>query len=942
MTSTVPTPPLRRIARGGETYRFVFDGTYQGVMLVGSGVEDCNDAACQLLGQTRERLLGADPITLAPVKQRDGSLSTEAARRRVGAALAGQIQWFEWRFLRPDGATVDTLVNMEALEVDGAKRLMLRMRDISHLERSEEALHGAALAISTAEGDAVFRDLVRHLADYLESDMAFIALPSDKDPRLLRMLAFYLDGKLVEDFEYPIAGTPCETVLGQQYRFYPRGLAKLFPLDADFQALKLDCYAGYPLTDAHGASLGLIGVVSRKTFASAERVESLLKIFAARAVTEIERNRADRALRAAEASYRAIFEAAEDAIFVHDWETGAIVDVNPKACSTYGYSAEELRHIALEDLSSGEPPYTGAGALRHIEEAKRTGSAAFEWHRRNRDGSLHWDEVRLNAAIINGKPHILAFTRDITERKAAEAALRASEVRYRLLFEMESDAILLADVANLQIVDANRAALTLYGYERDRMIGLAVTDLSVDPELAASTIRSQTTGTARVPLRYHRRSDGSTFPVEIATNTFDLGGRPTILAAIRDISARVEQEESARRLEAQLRQAQKMEAIGHLSGGIAHDFNNILTSIMGYIALAGDRPGVRADEKLDRYLDQALSAVRRARDLIQQMLTFSRGQRGEPRPVMLGPLLASATKLLRSTLPSTTELDTQVARDLPSVMLDPVHLEQVLLNLCINARDAMQGTGTIAITAKAVDAAEDVCASCRQPVAGRFVEIAVRDNGPGIAPEVLERMFEPFFTTKDVGKGSGMGLSTVHGIVHEYGGHVCLDTTLGQGTEFRVMLLPLTTAAGECAPAEDPATATGSERAKLDGHVLVVDDEESVGEVIGEMLESWGLEAKVMRSPVEAERWFLRNPQRIDLVLTDQTMPRVTGLELAQRLTLVRPDLPVLLYTGHGTNITTQQATRSGICALLAKPVEPAALLEVLRAHLPARGRSMP
>jgi CheY-like chemotaxis protein len=321
--------------------------------------------------------------------------------------------------------------------------------------------------------------------------------------------------------------------------------------------------------------------------------------------------------------------------------------------------------------------------------------------------------------------------------------------------------------------------------------------------------------------------------------------------------------------------------------------------------------------------------------LIQQMLTFSRGQRGEPKRVALGPLMADATKLLRSTLPATTELTTRVARDVPGVMLDPVHLEQVLLNLCINARDAMGGTGAIEIGVEPVEVFEDVCASCRQPVNGRYVELVVRDTGPGITAEVAERMFEPFFTTKDVGKGSGMGLSTVHGIVHEYGGHVCVDTVIGQGTRFRVMLAPLSEAGAAYVEGDESAMRQQRPRSHLHGSVLVVDDEEAVGDVIGEMLANWGLDTTVMRNPVEAERWFLQDPGRIDLVLTDQTMPKITGLELAQRLTLVRPDLPVLLYTGYGSHITQEQATRSGICALMAKPVEPSALLEVLRAHLP-------
>jgi PAS domain S-box-containing protein len=462
---------------------------------------------------------------------------------------------------------------------------------------SDDILHGAAEAVATIEGDAVFRDLVRYLASSLQVDVAFIALPLESDCAKMRMLAFYADGRLIEDFEYPLAGSPCEAVIRHGYRMYPSGLAQHFPLDPDFRAMQLDSYAGYPLNDAHGRTLGLIAVIARKTFASPAHFESILKIFAARAGAESERRRADDALRLAEASYRAIFESAEDPIFVHDWDTGAVVDVNPKACEVYGYTHDELCRISLEAIGAGDAPYTAADAAQWIEKAKRDGSAEFEWCRRHRDGSLHWDEVRLKTAVINGRPHVLAFTREITARKHAEAELRASEARYRLLFEMESDAILLVDVETLRIVDANRAAVAMYGHTREELLTLTAADLSMQPEVAASTIRAQG-GSRCVPLRYHRRKDGTVFPVEIANNTLELGGRPTILAAIRDVTERQRAEEAHNQLEAQLRQAQKMEAIGHLSGGIAHEFNNFLTSVMGYVALAAERPSAQGDPKL--------------------------------------------------------------------------------------------------------------------------------------------------------------------------------------------------------------------------------------------------------------------------------------------------------------------------------------------------------
>jgi signal transduction histidine kinase/CheY-like chemotaxis protein len=428
------------------------------------------------------------------------------------------------------------------------------------------------------------------------------------------------------------------------------------------------------------------------------------------------------------------------------------------------------------------------------------------------------------------------------------------------------------------------------------------------------------------------------FPVEIANNTFELNGRPTILAAIRDVTERQHADEARAQLEAQLRQAQKMDAIGHLTGGIAHDFNNILTSVLGYVALAADHPAVRGDPKLCHYLEHAEGAVQRARDLIRQMLTFSRGQRGEPRPVSISKLVMESTKLLASTLPSSIELGTHLHRELPRVMIDPVHLGQVLLNLCINARDAVGETGAIRISVALERIADAVCSSCRQRVQGTFVALAVADTGPGIEPAVVERMFEPFFTTKEVGKSSGMGLATVHGIVHEYGGHVCVSSKPGAGATFKVLLVPLADDRPDAHVEEHSGQAQGSAPSRLHGRVLVVDDDAMVAELLEEMLQNWGIATTVLRNPLEAHAWFLEDPERVDLVLTDHSMPKMTGIELAQRLTEARPDLPVLLYTGYGTDIDPALAARSGISALIAKPMEPKTLFDVLLEHLPQPG----
>jgi signal transduction histidine kinase/ActR/RegA family two-component response regulator len=380
--------------------------------------------------------------------------------------------------------------------------------------------------------------------------------------------------------------------------------------------------------------------------------------------------------------------------------------------------------------------------------------------------------------------------------------------------------------------------------------------------------------------------------------------------------------------EAQLRQSQKMEAIGHLTGGIAHDFNNLLTSIMGYVALAAERV-TGADPKLATYLDQATASCLRARDLIQQMLTFSRGGRGDPQVIALAPRIGEALRLLRASLPATVAMRMELDDDAPPVLLDPVQLEQVLMNLVINARDAMRSSGELRVTLHKAAAAA-VCTSCRTPFSGEWVELAVADTGPGIPPDVQERMFEPFFTTKDAGHGSGMGLSTVHGIVHRHEGHVIVDTAPGRGAAFR-MLFPV---------AERKAIASGEnvresvKSVTLAGRVAVVDDEPAVARFMQELLAGWGLAVTAFADGAATLR-ALESGVAFDIVITDQTMPGMTGIALAQAMHARQPHVPVVLYTGRADAVARADLDRAGVRALLSKPIDAQALLAILRANLP-------
>jgi len=1287
-----------------------------------------------------------------------------------------------------------------------------------------ETYRQAALAVSTAEGAHVFEQLITSLARILGVEFAMISVYVEPRRTTLRTLATFFDGRLAKNIEYPIAGTPCELAIGRSFGHYPKGVAQHFPGDGVLSQNGIEGYAATTLHDLEGAPIGALTVMSRREILDGALAESILNIFAARVSAEIGR-------RQSEASYRAVFENAETAIFLHDLDSGAIVDANPRACRVYGYRLEELKRVSLDELSSGIPPYTGEEARRHFERARAGEVVRGEWQRRNKDGSLHWDEVTLKRVEISGRPHILAATREITERKLAEEALRASEEQYRAIFNATTDSLTLRDRefrvvdvnaayermsglkredvlgateltmellevsdwrhavhdralageavrvesdavrrdgtrfrlevlvlpmqyrgaphalyvtrditerrqaddalraseeqyraifnamadgltlrdadlrvveanpayarmtgyaleevigsdmvttlrlrdrafarelharalagetvqvegkavrkdgsmidcevygvpmsyrgaphvlyigrditarkaaegalrtseeqyreifnatadalvlrdAGFRIVDVNAAYETMSGKRRDEVVGMtdltltrnaaavdrrrlheealtgkpvsfeadgwrpdgtrfvlevrgipmsyrgdphvlyigrdvteaklaeralrdsweqyraifdATTDshvlrdaefriVDVNPayEAMSGRTRAEALGrqdvtmsdaamTARirdlhrralageqvgweavarrtngaefhievrgVPVTYRGaphvlyigrdmteakraeralreseeqyraifnasfdgmiirtlegeivdvnpallkmygyeredlvgkdfgpiisgkrvegfreylaeiaagrpyrtesrvpRKDGSAVYIEVLGSPVTYRGKPHALSVVRDITERRTREAERAQLEAQLRQAQKMEAIGQLTGGIAHDFNNILQGVLGNLVMAEERQEALADAKLGRYLERAHAASQRARDLIQQMLTFSRGSNGERRLATASALIDDATRLLRPTLPATIELETSLAEGLPGALLDTLQFEQVLLNLCINARDAMQGVGQLTLSARFGEHAGAYCASCRQPVGGRYLEIAVHDSGPGVPPQVRERMFDPFFSTKEVGKGSGMGLAMVHGIVHQHGGHVLVDSAPGAGTTFRVLIPPAESPAQ--APAGMAAAAARKPRKPLSGRVLVADDEESIRELLGDLLEDWGLDVVLCPDGAEARDAFADDPQGFDLVLTDQTMPRLTGMQLAKLVTRMRPGIPVILCTGYGEDLKRADLAAAGVRTLARKPVEPAELRNLLQAALQSRNKA--
>ncbi|WP_018232214.1 hybrid sensor histidine kinase/response regulator [Thioalkalivibrio thiocyanodenitrificans] len=888
----------------------------------------------QIVGRPASDVLGRLESEVVPE-----AMAADFRENDLRVLASGEPVEFEETYELPDGAHSFISLKFPMRDADGRVYAVCGMStEITARKRIEEALRKVALDVSAAGSGDVLAEIACSLTETLGVDMALVGKRLPGEPVRIQALAACLEGEQVGPLEYPLEGTPCAHVVGRSFQYIPDDLQTRFPGDGLLGEFGLESYAGYPLFDSSGDPTGLVAVLHRGPLPDAAFTESILRIFSVRAGAELERIAAEEARRASESSYRAIIEASEDAIYVHDMDTGAIVDVNPKACEALGYSRGEMLRISVDQLSSGVPPYTGVEAARLMDRARQGEPMCFEWHRRNRDGSLHWDEVWLKRIHLGGVDRIVAITREITQRKEREVALRRSEDRLRATVEASLDCIIGMDVEG-RITEFNPAAEQCFGLRRDDVMGQVLAELIIPQrfraEHQAGLMRFRETGEGpylgrRVEITA-QRADGTEFPAELAIDVVRSAEGDLFIGYLRDITERRLAEEGRAQLEAQLRQAQKMEAIGHLTGGIAHDFNNILTGVMGYVVLAQERAACAGDDRLVQYLERASESALRARDLIQQMLTFSRGQRGDPRPLDPNPLVREAVKLLRSTLPATVSLNTQLADDVPPVRVDPVQVEQVLMNLCINARDAMQGHGAIRVRLRGRDAAQGVCASCREPVSGDFVELSVGDEGPGVAPAHLDRIFDPFYTTKGVGQGSGMGLATVHGIVHEHGGHVELITAPGRGAEFRVLLPALApeTRAGSVAMA-DAAPMAGRTPPRLRGRMLLADDDDTAGAFVEELLRGWGLTVARAHDGVEA-REMLEAGEAFDAALLDRAMPGLSGLEVAAWARDHRPDLPVVLYTGYSEDLPRHTLEGAGIRALVHKPVDIHVLWRVLR-----------
>ncbi|OPY76432.1 MAG: Blue-light-activated protein [Syntrophorhabdus sp. PtaU1.Bin153] len=689
-----------------------------------------------------------------------------------------------------------------------------------------------------------------------------------------------------------------------------------------------------------------------------------------------ERKRTEEALKGVRGRYRLLFEDAPDGIVIVDPLTARFVEFNEAAHRQLGYSRKEFARLGIPDIEAVE---SREETLKHIENVISKGRDDFETMHRTRQGEIRNVHVTAQMTEISGQGVYHCVWRDITDRKRAEEALskaretlevrvqeRTAELQKALTIleteithrkqieetlhkahdelelhvkERTAEVQRQADLLNLahdaiivrtmdgKILFWNTGAEITYGWTKKEAVGsttysLLRTKFPTSLQEVIDTVHREGRWEGEL---VHEGKDGRQRVVHSrwTLRGGEAGMSEELLEINRDITDR-------KALEDQLRHAHKMEAIGTLAGGIAHDFNNLLAAIIGFAEMVQEDlpPGSKSTARIQRVLGAAF----RGRDLVRQILTFSRKAEPPRAPLSLSPVVEETIHLLRASLPSTIEMRLSMQALKDTVIASPAEIQQILMNLATNASFAMRETGGIlGISLANIDFEPDSPVLDADAEPGEYVQLTVTDTGLGMAPDVMKRVFEPFFTTKRVGEGSGMGLAVVYGIVKSLNGGIIVESQPGAGSTFRVSL-PV---------ARTDETAEGSEAQAIPGgpeRILFVDDEEMLAELGEAVLGSLGYSVTALTDSTEALKLFSSDPSRFDLVILDQTMPKLSGLHLAQKLLTIRNDIPVILCTGHSDSVSAEKAKKAGIKEFLMKPLEKQELADAIHKVLGETG----
>lgn len=838
----------------------------------------------------------------------------EALAAELSALICGQTGSISAeRLYSKSGKEVPIEMKARPIEFRNGPAMLLYISDITDRKRIEGGLQAIAKTVSESTGFGFFFALVQHLAEALNIRGVLLAERERTQREMLNVISACVDGEIIDGFTFSATGGPEADLLeSSQMLYLPENAIQQYPQSVSLNRWNSNMLMGVPLKNAEGNPIGVLIVFGDKGLTDPKQAKQILQIFGARAAAEIERKRAVEDLWESEEWHRSITEDVLDAaslgLILTDTQ-GQIAWNNSSATTLLNQKKDSIAHrnfkeVLTEAASLFEEPQEFVSTIDAMRKEQLPQDRS-EFRMRSPDEEARWLEWRcqpVSRGLYAGGR--ITYLEDISRQKRAESQL--SQLAQAV--EQAAESFVITNTSG-HIEYVNPAFESITGYTRQQATGAHTRLLKSgkhDKEFYSELWSTISAGQVWQGKFINKKADQSLYETEsIISPIRDLKGEIVNYVAVsRDLSREVE-------LEGQLRQAQKMEGLGRLAGGIAHDFNNLLTSILGFSRLARDQ--MPPDHPAIEDLSEVINAGDRAVRLTRQLLTFGRKQKVQMDAVDLNSAVLNMDQLLRRTLGEHIELVTLLEEDIGTIESDTGQIEQVVMNLAVNARDAMEKGGKITIRTRNVTILKPQAMRFSKLPVGSYVLLCVEDTGEGMSSEVLDHAFEPFFTTKKKDKGTGLGLSTVYGIVQQNNAHIDVITS-DQGTQFQIFF-PLSNVRG---------TREGNPQKKIlrggSEHILVVEDEESVRSLTVRMLQALGYSTATAMHGEDGLRLFRQSTKNFDMVISDVIMPQMGGPEMANHILKEKPDTPIMFMSGYMEDAVDEHHDLMHSCPLLRKP----------------------